>query len=326
MHPVLNVKRVARMGENVVVRHVLRLCVLIVVGAFTALPAAAQRDVRHSAIPDFDAVAAANRGVGGFYLAGGFGYGLPATRAFGLTDGYACPGAAVPYLGSVSFGGSSGCSTSASLSGLSAHVLAGWNFGGPTGWVSGIELRGRLGRESGNGRLGGTTSVTVPGIGTYTNSATGAYRGHLDAGLAVAGRFGYAFSSFFPFVKAGIGMARLAEEADFDATGSRACSLGPPVSCTSGGVVSWRSSRWLPSAVLGVGVEVPLGRMFIRLDGELEAAFSPSSDLMQRLAGQALTNATGTTTGTPAAGGSAALRSDNWVVSRRLMLSAGFRF
>lgn len=312
------------------VRHVLRLCAFVVVTsaslAFASLPAAAQRDIRHSAIPDFDAVAAANRGVGGFYLAGGFGYGLPASRAFSLTDGYACPGAGVPYLGNVSVGGSSGCSTTASLSGLSAHLLAGWNFGGPTGWISGIELRGRLGSESGNGRLGGTTSVTVPGIGTYTNSATGTYRGNLDAGLAVTGRFGYAFSGFFPFLKAGLGMARLSEEADFDATGSRACRVGPPIACTSGGTLAWRSSRWLPSAVLGIGVEVPLGRMFVRVDGELEAAFSPSSDLMQTLAGQALTNAAGGTTGTPAAAGSAALRSDNWVVARRLMLSAGFRF
>ena len=55
----------------VVVRHVVRL--LAFAGLMlAALPAGAQ-DVRQSAIPDFDQVAAASRGVGGFYVAGGFG-------------------------------------------------------------------------------------------------------------------------------------------------------------------------------------------------------------------------------------------------------------
>ena len=80
----------------VVVRHVVRLFAFAFV--LLAIPPATAQDVRRSAIPDFDQVAAANRGVGGFYVAGGFGYGLPARRDFTIVDGFACPGANVPYL------------------------------------------------------------------------------------------------------------------------------------------------------------------------------------------------------------------------------------
>ncbi len=312
------------------VRHVLRLCVLIVGLAGMAMPAAAQRDVRHSAIPDFDQVAANSRGFGGFYVAGGLGYGLPARRNFTIVDGFACPGATVPYLGPVSLGGGSGCSTSAGMSGLTVHGMAGWNFGGPVGLISGIELRGRIGREQGAGRLGGSTLVSIPGVPSYTNTASGTYRSSIDGGLALTARYGYAFSGFMPFVRAGLGMAKLSEQVDFDATGSRSCTVGgvpPSVTCTSGGTVASRTSRWLPSVVLGAGVEVPYGRMFFRLDGEVEAAFSPSQNLMRTLAGQAVVTVTGGTTGgVPSTVGSATLRSENWVVSRRIMLSGGFRF
>jgi opacity protein-like surface antigen len=308
-----------------VVRHALRL--VVVLGTVLAAASATAQDIRHSAIPDFDAVAAANRGFGGFYVAGGFGYGTAAHRDFTIVDGFACPGAAVPYLGPVSLGGGSGCRTSAGLSGLTAHAMAGWNFGGPLGWISGIEIRGRLGREAGTGRLGGSSIVSIPGLAPYTNTASGTYRASIDSGLAVTGRWGYAFSGFMPFVKAGLGMAKLSEQVDFDATGSRSCTAGPPVSCTSGGRVASRTSRWLPAAVFGAGLEVPLGRAFIRLDGELEAVFSPSQNLTRTLAGQALVSVTGTGTGaTPATVGQASLRSENWILSRRIMLSGGFRF
>ncbi|MDP3546562.1 MAG: hypothetical protein Q8S29_10310 [Phreatobacter sp.] len=312
----------------VVVRHVVRL--LAVAGLLlAALPAGAQ-DVRRSAIPDFDQVAAASRGVGGFYVAGGLGYGLPARRDFTIVDGFACPGANVPYLGPVSLGGGSGCRTSAGLSGLTAHAIAGWNFGGPQGLISGIEFRGRIGREQGAGRLGGSTLVSIPGVSPYTNTASGTYRASLDGGLALTARYGYAFSGVMPFLRAGLGMARLSEQVDFDATGSRSCTVGgvpPAVTCTSGGTVASRTARWLPSAILGAGLEVPFGRMFVRLDGEVEAVFSPSQNLMRTLAGQALVTVTGGTTGgVPTTVGSASLRSENWVISRRIMLSGGFRF
>lgn len=312
----------------VVVRHVVRLFAFAFV--LLAIPPATAQDVRRSAIPDFDQVAAANRGVGGFYVAGGFGYGLPARRDFTIVDGFACPGANVPYLGPVSLGGGSGCRTSAGLAGLAAHAIAGWNFGGPVGLISGIELRGRIGREQGAGRLGGSTLVSIPGVSPYTNTASGTYRSSLDGGLALSGRWGYAFAGFMPFVRAGLGMAKLSEQVDFDATGSRSCTVGgvpPTVTCTSGGTVASRISRWLPSAVLGAGLEVPYGRMFFRLDGEVEAAFSPSQNLMRTLAGQAVVTVTGGTTGgVPSTVGTASMRSENWVISRRIMLSGGFRF
>jgi hypothetical protein len=48
---------------------------------------------------------------------------------------------------------------------------------------------------------------------------------------------------------------------------------------------------------------------------------------MRTLAGQAVVTVTGGTTGgVPSTVGSATLRSENWVVSRRIMLSGGFRF
>jgi opacity protein-like surface antigen len=308
-----------------VVRHALRL--VVVLGTVLAAAGAAAQDVRHSAIPDFDAVAAANRGFGGFYVAGGFGYGLPAHRDFSLVDGFACPGTNVPYLGPVALGGGSGCRTSAGLSGLTAHVVAGWNFGAGQGWISGVELRGRLGREAGTGRLGGSSVVAIPGLAPYTNTASGTYRASIDSGLAVTGRWGYAFSGFMPFLKAGLGMARLSEQVDFDATGSRSCTVGPPVSCTSGGRVASRTGRWLPSAVFGAGVEVPVGRAFVRVDGEVEAVFSPSQNLTQTLAGQTLVTAGGGGSGgVPATVGQASLRSENWIISRRIMISGGFRF
>jgi hypothetical protein len=294
-----------------------------------AVPAVAQ-DVRPSAIPDFDAVAAVNRGIAGFYVAGGLGYAVPAKRSFSLVDGYACPGVNLPYYGPVSLGTGSGCATNANIGGATAHAIFGWNLTGDQGWVSGFEVRGRLGREGGTGRLGGTSQITIPGIPAYTNSATGFYKAGLDGGVAVTARYGFNISGFVPFVRAGLGMARLTEQVDFDATGSRFCTLSgapPAVTCTSGGTVASRSSRWLPSAVLGAGLEIPYGRFFARLDGEVEAVFSPSQNLMKTLAGQALVTVTGGPTGgVPSTVGSATLRSENWILARRLMVSGGFRF
>ncbi|WP_457825486.1 hypothetical protein, partial [Staphylococcus aureus] len=82
----------------------------------------------------------------------------------------------LPYIGPVSYGGGSGCSTNVNMSGITAHAIFGWNFSGGEGWVSGIEARGRLGREGGSGRLGGTSNVAAPGVPAYVNSATGAYK------------------------------------------------------------------------------------------------------------------------------------------------------
>lgn len=318
-----------------VVRTAVLFCVALLGAAvlgslLTAPPAFAQQDVRASAIPDFNAVASENRGVSGVYVAGGLGYGLPARRQFTVVDGFACPGMNLPYYGPVALGGHSGCTTQAGLGGVTAHAILGWNWTGDQGWVSGVELRGRIGREGGNGRLGGVTVVSIPGISSYTNTAAGLYRAGLDAGLAVTARYGFNISGVVPFLRAGFGMARLSEQVDFDATGSRSCALSgapPSVSCTSGGTVANRNQRWLPSAILGAGLEIPYGRYFARIDGEMEAAFSPSQNLMRTLAGQALVTAGGSPTGgVPATVGQASLRSENWIVARRIMLSGGFRF
>lgn len=316
-----------------VLRQIMRLAA-VMLGLAAGVPVLAQEarraDVRASAMPDFAAVAAENRGLSGFYVAGGLGYAFAAHRAFSLVDGFACPGIAIAGFGPVSFGGSDGCRTSAGIGGASIHAIFGWNtvIGGR--WIAGLELRGRLGSEAGTGRLGGTSTVMLPGIAPYTNAATGTYRAGLTGGLAVTGRYGIDLGGFMPFVRGGLGLAQLTERMDFDATGSRFCSIGgmpPTVACTSGGRVTSNTVRWLPSLVLGAGVEVPFGRWFVRAEGELEAAFSPSSNLMRSLAGQALVDVTGGPTGgTPAAAGQAALRSENWVISRRLMISGGFRF
>lgn len=296
-------------------------------------PAAAQSrraDIRAPAIPDFDQVATQNRGPAGFYLAGGLGYGFPAGRQFSLVDGFACPGTSLPYYGPVALGGASGCNTSAGLGGTTFHVLAGWNTAGPFGGLAGFELRGRLGSESGTGRLGGTSTVAIPGLSPYVNAASGTYRAALDGGVALTARYGLSLGGFVPFVRAGLGAAHLTEDVAFDATGSRACqvTVAPPaVSCVSGGRVSDRNARWLPSAVLGAGLEIPIGRFFARVEGEVEAVFSPSQNLMRTVAGQALVSAGGAPTGgAPATVGQASLRSENWIVARRIMISGGFRF
>ncbi|MGL4285419.1 MAG: hypothetical protein ACRCVA_03695 [Phreatobacter sp.] len=288
-------------------------------------PAAAQ-DVRPSAMPDFGGIAAAARGVAGAYVAGGLGYGSAPPRAFSITDGYACPGTTLPYIGPVSYGGGSGCSTNVNMSGITAHAIFGWNFSGGEGWVSGIEARGRLGREGGSGRLGGTSNVAAPGVPAYVNSATGAYKAGLDGGLALSLRYGYAISGFLPFLRVGLGAAHLAETVDFNATGSKICTVVPPT-CTTGGTVVSAKSSWLPSAVIGAGLEIPFGRFFARVDAEVEAAFAPSQNLMRTLANQAVVTAGGAPTGqVVSTSGSATLRSENWIVARRLMVSGGFRF
>lgn len=298
-----------------------------------AAPAAAQSrraDIRAPAIPDFDQVAVQNRGVAGFYVAGGLGYGFPAGRQFSLVDGFACPGTTLPYYGPVAFGGASGCATSASLGGATFHALAGWTTAGPFGGLAGFEVRGRLGSESGTGRLGGSSTVAVPGLAPYVNAASGSYRAALDGGVALSARYGVSVSGFVPFVRAGIGAAHLTEDVMFDATGSRACQVTvvpPAVSCVSGGRVADRNTRWLPSAVLGAGLEIPVGRFFARVEGEVEAVFSPSQNLMRTVAGQALVTAGGSATGgVPSTVAQASLRSENWIVARRVMVSAGFRF
>jgi hypothetical protein len=316
-----------------VLRQIMRLAA-VMLGLAAGLPVLAQdarrADVRASAMPDFAAVAAENRGLSGFYVAGGLGYAFSAHRAFSLVDGFACPGVAIAGFGPVSFGGTDGCRTSAGIGGVSLHAIIGWNtlIGGR--WIAGLELRGRLGGEAGTGRLGGTSTVMLAGIAPYTNAATGTYRAGLTGGLAVTGRYGIDLGGFMPFVRGGLGVAQLTERVNFDATGSRFCTIGgmpPTVACTSGGRVTSNTAAWLPSLVLGAGVEMPLGRWFLRAEGELETAFSPSSNLMRTLAGQALVNVTGGQTGgSPAVAGQALLRSENWVVSRRLMISGGFRF
>jgi hypothetical protein len=312
---------------SIVVRHVARLVALVILVAGAGARA---QDVRQSAIPDFNQVAAQNRGVRGVYVAGGLGYGLPARRAFTVVDGFACPGVNLPYYGPVAIGGQNGCSTSAALGGATFHGVIGWNMAGAGPWVSGIELRGRLGREGGTGRLGGTSLVTIPGIAPYTNTAAGTYRAGLDSGIALTARYGVDLAGVLPFVRAGLGVARLTERVDFDATGSRVCVLSgapPAVTCTSGGTVANNTSRWLPSAVVGAGIEIPYERYFVRIEGEAEAVFSPSSNLMRTVAGQALVTVTGGTTGgVPATAGQATLRSENWIVARRIVVSGGFRF
>jgi hypothetical protein len=291
-------------------------------------PAFAQRDVRASAIPDFDATAAAARGVAGPYLAGGFGYSFASRRQFSVVDNYACPGATIPGFGPVQLNGGNGCQTQAALGGLSGHAIFGWNMSGDRGWVSGIEIEGRLASENGEGKLGGTSQVSLAGIPAYTNTASGAYRAAITGGVAALGRFGYSFSGWVPFVRAGLGIARFSESMDFDATGSRSCTLvaGLP-SCTSGGIVSTRRSSFLPSALVGAGLEIPYGRFFARIDAEAEAAFQPSQNLMRTLANQAVvTVGGGPTGGAVTTVGQASLRSENWIIARRLMISGGFRF
>ena len=293
-----------------------------------SVPALAQRDVRSSAIPDFDQVAVSARGLTGPYVAAGFGYSFASRRAFSIVDNYACPGTVLPGFGAVQLNGSNGCQTQAAPGGLSGHAIVGWNMSGDSGWLSGVEIEGRLASESGEGRLGGTSQVSIPGITGYTNTASGAYRAAITGGVAAFGRFGYNISGWVPFVRAGFGIAQFKDSMDFDATGSRSCTLvsGLP-SCTSGGVVSSRRSSVLPSALIGAGLEIPYGRFFARIDAEAEAAFQPSQNLMRTLANQAVVTVTGGSTGTAASTvGQASLRSENWIIARRLMISGGFRF
>ncbi|WP_170181943.1 hypothetical protein [Phreatobacter stygius] len=277
-------------------------------------------------MPDFNAVATASRGVAGGYVAGGLGYGSAPPRAFSIIDGYACPGTTLPYIGPVTYGGGSGCATNVAMSGVTAHAILGWNLSGGEGWVSGIEARGRLGREGGTGRLGGTANVTMPGVPAYLNSASGAYKASLDGGLALSLRYGYAVSGFLPFVRIGLGAARLTEAVDFNATGAKICTIVPP-GCTTGGTIASSKSSWLPSAVIGAGLEIPFGRFFARVDAEAEAVFAPSQNLTRTLVGQAIVTAGGAPTGQVlSTSGNATLRSENWIIARRLMVSGGFRF
>jgi hypothetical protein len=310
-----------------VLRLVLVLSALLTLVAGSA-PAFAQRDVRPSAIPDFEQAAGAVRGMTGPYVAAGFGYSFGTRRAFSIVDNYACPGVTLPGFGPVQLNGASGCQTHATLGGLSGHAIVGWNLSGDTGWLSGIEIEGRLASEGGEGKLGGASQVTLPGIPAYANTASGAYRATITGGVAAFGRLGYNISGWVPFVRAGLGIARFAESMDFDATGARSCTLvsGQP-SCTSGGLVASRRSGILPSALVGAGLEIPYGRFFARIDAEAEAAFQPSQNLMRTLANQAVVTVTGGSTGTAASTvGQASLRSENWIIARRLMISGGFRF
>lgn len=309
------------------------LRLLSVVCAVAALVAGstqafAQRDVRATAIPDFDQAASAARGVSGPYVAAGIGYSFSQNRTFSIVDNYACPGATLPGFGPVQLNGSSGCQTQAALGGLSGHAILGWNLGSGSGWLPAVEIEGRLASERGEGKLGGTSPVLIPGITGYTNSANGTYRAAITGGVAAFGRIGYAMSGWVPFVRAGVGMAHLTESTDFDATGSRICTLvGGLPKCTSGGIVSSRQSSFLPSALVGAGLEIPVGRFFARIDAEAEAVFQPSQNLMRTLASQAAVNVAGGSTGAAAATvGQASLRSENWIVARRILVSGGFRF
>lgn len=313
------------------VRRVARVSMLVLAIAAPAAAAAQERrgpDMRAPATGDFGPFSspfAMRSSVAGPYVAGGLGYGATSTRSFTVTDSVACPSTSIPGYGQVAVDGVSGCSTSARLSGLSGHLIAGWNFSGDQAWVSGAEFRGRLGSETGSGRLGGATQVSLAGIASYVNQAQGAYQAELDAGLAVSARFGYNLSGFLPFVRVGVGAARLTETSRFDATNARYCTTS--LTCTTGGNIASAKTSWLPSAVFGAGLEIPYGRFFARVDGELEAVFSGSSNLTSTVTEQALVTAAGQPTGqTVSTIGSAALKSENWIIARRVMLSGGFRF
>lgn len=230
-----------------------------------AFAAAAQADLGHPRLTN--APQTPNHAFAGAYAAIGGGYGTMNGRSASITS------SALSYYGnSVSVD---------SANGASINGVAGINLPiGETG-VVGIEFSGRFKGETAERTV--FTSI-ADNLSQTSHSTMATYRLENKAGLHLSARAGATFEDWLIFTKAGIGATSIEEVFTLD--GSQI-----PKTCTNyyasyqqsfcyqwigpGGVSSVTTSSWVPSALLGVGVERNFGALFVRLGADAEIFRKP---------------------------------------------------
>lgn len=200
----------------------------------------------------------------GYYLAAGGGYGVGTGREARVSGNYT-----TTFLGDLNF---------QNTIGGSAHFAVGRNIVFDRGFV-GFELAGRYGGE-GESVSSSSFSFFSP---TLIGSGIDSYRYRNNAAVHAAIRTGIVFDDLMIFAKAGIGASRIAESFTADERGISLfiCPNRSPLgSCflpgaPAPGIASANTTSWLPSAILGVGVEKNWGQFFGRLGADFEVINNP---------------------------------------------------
>jgi hypothetical protein len=186
----------------------------------------------------------------GYYAAIGGGYGVGSGRD-GLVAG--------PLV--------TGLVTLTSTAGPNVTTVLGRNIA--FGWgIVGLELDARWAAEKGTGTV---SPLNFPNVGTPLLS----YSYKDDAGVHAVIRVGATFDDLLIFAKAGLGATRVTESFTADERNVRQCFSFGPGGCVvlgpPGTLGAVQTSSWLPSAILGVGVEKNWGPVFVRFGADLEA-------------------------------------------------------
>jgi hypothetical protein len=226
----------------------------------------------------------------GFYTAFGGAYGWSTARPSLVT------GAPSIFL-----------SDSLILSGPSGIGAFGYNqtFGR---LLIGIELDGRWGSEKASSFSMGNVGFNPSGPVSVTSTN--------DAGIHLAGRVGGFIGETLIYGKIGAGLSRFNDHYFGNSTGlsSTFCTATCDVLRTiNGAVLSGSTETWLPSFVLGAGIERNWDRFFVRLGTEAEMVAAHSIAVN-------VTGPTGATIG----GQSGNLNTAFWTV--RAIAMAGIRF
>jgi hypothetical protein len=137
-------------------------------------------------------------------------------------------------------------------------------------FLFGTEIAGRFGNEAVSGERTAlvTPSSIFPTFGTEVTS----YRIENNAGVHIAARAGFTFDQTLVFMRAGVGASHVVETAVRDQRGLTFCTFTPSLGCTfgPGALVTASKTNWVPSALLGVGIEQNFGPFFARAEGEIE--------------------------------------------------------
>jgi hypothetical protein len=186
-----------------------------------------------------------------------------AFAAIGGSYGFSNPRSA--NLATVGFG----FSDMLSAKGWSGRAAVGYNatLGN---FLFGAELAGRFGSETASVSTVSTGSTFFTGNGVAFSD----YQIKNDAGLHVAGRIGMTFDQTLVFMRGGVGASHISERASFDARNFSSCTNFFNGVCTafqSGILSTGAKSNWIPSAIIGAGIEQNFGAFFVRAEGEIEA-------------------------------------------------------
>jgi hypothetical protein len=151
-------------------------------------------------------------------------------------------------------------------------AIAGRNIGFNWGIV-GIEIDGRWLGETKNVSRAILTGNLDTGIGLNS------YQYQNDLGAHAALRVGFTYGDTLIFAKGGAGVARVTEKFSNDTSGIHFCDpalvpifLIPFCSSRVGTLDVAKATTWVPSAIVGIGVEQNWGPIFGRLGVDFEAA------------------------------------------------------